>query len=350
MNWVVCLEILLGSVILVALGALWCDQQYSRKILLPKITEKPMFLALRVEPCPDGELIKFTSTDGKLLHGSYFHTTATKRLGILVFSHEYLANRWSFQVYADGVREAGFDVFAFDYRNHGDSEDDTSHPSLPWLTDREVMDLEAALDYLRSRPDYDQMGVALMGVSRGGSTSLAMASKRSDVWAVITDGAFPTVGTLMPYMIRFAELYVRLGFIVKRLPHFVYRFVAYRGLIYAQKKYGCEFLNLESMIGRISPRPWLAIHGLSDNYITPEVARRMFQIGREPKELWMVPKAKHNRSQQLFPEEYRKRITEFLVNASPSRKAELASEAIKLLENPVGPESLMMTPATGTVQ
>lgn len=346
MNWTIVLEILLGAAVLVLLGAVWCDQQYSRKIMLPKITEKPMFLALRVEPCPGGEQISFSTTDGKLLQGNYFRTTAPSRLGILVFSHEYLADRWSFQVYAAGVREAGFDVFAFDYRNHGESQDDESHPSLPWLTDRELMDLEAALDYLRSRPDYDQTGVALMGVSRGGSTSLAMASKRTDVWGVITDGAFPTIGTLIPYMARFAALYVRLGMIVERFPVFIFRFVAYRGLIYAEKKYGCKFINLESLIGRISPRPWLAIHGQADNYITPEVARKMFQLGREPKEFWLVPKAKHNRSQQIFPEEYRHKITEFLIKAAPSRQSGANPNlSLNLAENGP-PVSLVMTPAT----
>ncbi|MFM1801368.1 MAG: hypothetical protein RJA81_720, partial [Planctomycetota bacterium] len=222
-------EIVLGLLVFVVLAAIWCDQQYSRRILLPKISEQPMFLALRIAPCEDGTCVRFSTRDGKLLQGTYFHSKASEKLGTVVFSHEFLANRWSFQVYADGLRESGFDIFAFDFRNHGDSDVDTSHPSLPWLTDREYMDLEAALDYLCSRPDYDGKGFALFGVSRGGSTSLAMASKRADVWAVITDGAFPTIGTLIPYMSRFAALYVRLGFIVERFPRFMFRFVAYRG-------------------------------------------------------------------------------------------------------------------------
>lgn len=313
-------EVFLGLLVFVVFAAIWCDQQYSRRILLPKISEQPMFLALRVPPCDDGTCIRFSTRDGKLLQGTYFKTKSEQRSGIVVFCHEFLANRWSFQIYADGLRESGFDVFAFDFRNHGESDNDDSHPSLPWLTDREFMDLEAALDYLCSRPDYDGSGFALMGVSRGGSTALAMAAKRTDIWAVVTDGAFPTVGTLIPYMIRFATLYVRLGVIVERFPHFMFRFVGYRGLIYAQRKYGCKFLNLESMVSKIAPCPWFAIHGQADNYISPEVAQDLFKQARQPKELWIVPKAKHNRSQQLQPVEYRERITGFLTANAPALK------------------------------
>ena len=324
-------EILLGLLVMALLFAIWCDQRYSRRILLPKITEKPMFMALRVPPCEDGETVKFSTKDGKLLRGVYVRTTAEKRLGTMVFSHEYLADRWSFQVYAEGVREAGFDIFSFDFRNHGESAEDPTHPSLPWLTDREFMDLEAALDYVRSRPDHDETGVALFGISRGGSVSLAMAARRTDVWGVITDGAFPTVGTLVPYMIRFATLYVKMGSIVEKFPTFIFRFIGYRGISKAEKKYGCRFLHLESLVGRISPRPWLAIHGQADNYITTDVADRLFQIASQPKTMWVVPKAKHNRSQQIDPEEYKRRITEFLSNHAPSRQALIAEETFQRL-------------------
>ncbi|MCY2933612.1 MAG: alpha/beta hydrolase [Planctomycetota bacterium] len=327
-------EILLGLLLMAVLFGVWCDQRYSRRILLPKISEKPMFMALRVTPCEDGESVKFSTRDGKLLRGVYVRTTAPKRAGILIFSHEFLADRWSFQVYAEGVREAGFDIFSFDFRNHGESDEDPTHPSLQWLTDREYIDLEAALDYVRSRPDHDETGVALFGVSRGGSVSLAMAAKRTDVWGVITDSAFPTVGTLVPYMIRFATLYVKMGTIVEKFPSFVFRFIGYRGISKAEKKYGCRFLHLESLVGKISPRPWLAIHGQSDNYITTDVAERLFNLASQPKEMWVVSKAKHNRSQQIEPEEYRRRITEFLCSNAPSRQASMTDSNYKRMTQP----------------
>lgn len=288
-----------------------------------------MFVALRVPPCEDVEKVRFATRDGKMLEGVYARTTADFRRGVLVFCHEYLADRWSFQIYADGLREAGFDVFSFDFRNHGESEHDPLHPSLPWLTNLEFLDLEAAIDYLQCRADKDPNGVALFGVSRGGSTALAMAARRKDVWAVVTDGAFPTVGTLIPFMSRFAALYVNLPYLVDHLPRPFLKFVGYRGIAKAERKFGCRFLHLESLVARIGPRPWFAIHGESDSYISVQVARELFDIAREPKRMWIVPKAKHNRSQQVQPEEYRDRIVDFLLNyaPTPSTDLEIASES-----------------------
>jgi pimeloyl-ACP methyl ester carboxylesterase len=311
-------EIVIGLSLFGLLLAIWSDQRYSRTLLLPKISEKPMFVALRVPPCDDVERVRFSTRDGKMLEGIYARHTSGSRRGVLVFCHEYLADRWSFQVYADGFRDAGFDIFSFDFRNHGESETDPQHPSLPWLTNLEFLDLEAALDYLQCRPDRDPNGFALFGVSRGGSAALAMAARRHDVWAVVTDGAFPTVGTLIPFMRRFAALYVNLPYLVDHLPRTFLKFVAYRGITKAERKFGCRFLHLESLVSRIGPRPWFAIHGETDSYISVQVARELFSIARESKQLWVVPKAKHNRSQQVQPEEYRERIVEFLATNAPA--------------------------------
>ncbi len=76
---------------------------------------------------------------------------------------------------------------------------------MQWATDRELRDLRAALGYLRTRGDRDPAGFGLFGVSRGGTTALLAAAAERDVWGVITDGAFPTSGTMVPYMIRWAE-------------------------------------------------------------------------------------------------------------------------------------------------
>ncbi len=53
------------------------------------------------------------------------------------------------------------------------------------------------------------------------------------------------------------------------------------------------------------------IHGESDTYIKPAMARALFEIAREPKELWLVPGAKHNQALQVAGDEYRRRVLEF---------------------------------------
>ncbi|MGE3822542.1 MAG: alpha/beta hydrolase, partial [Isosphaeraceae bacterium] len=156
--------------------------------------EKPLFLPLRVEPEPGGEDVRFRTEDGLELAGTYFKATGEGRVGVFVFCHEYLSNRWSCLPYTTELRRLGYDVFSFDFRSHGESDQEPRYRPLQWVTDHELRDLRAALGYLRTRPDHDEAGFGLFGVSRGGSTALVVAPGEADVWGVITDGAFPTRG------------------------------------------------------------------------------------------------------------------------------------------------------------
>ena len=46
------------------------------------------------------------------------------------------------------------------------------------------------------------------------------------------------------------------------------------------------------------------IHGEGDTYIKPEMAKALFERARGPKELWIVPKAKHNQALSVAGDEY----------------------------------------------
>ena len=50
------------------------------------------------------------------------------------------------------------------------------------------------------------------------------------------------------------------------------------------------------------------IHGGGDTYIKPEMAQALFELARGPKELWMVPKAKHNQALHVAGDEYQPRV------------------------------------------
>ena len=170
---------------------------------------QPVFLPLKVSPIELGETVEFPSTDGLRLAGSYFRSRTGEQAGVIVYCHEYLSDRWSFRPYIDGLRDIGFDIFTFDFRNHGSSATEADYAPIQWATDREVRDLKGALRYLRTRADRDPAGLGVFGVSRGGTTALLAAADEPDVWAVVTDGAFPTSGTMLPYILRWAEIYVQ---------------------------------------------------------------------------------------------------------------------------------------------
>jgi uncharacterized protein len=298
--------------------------------------EKPMFLPLRVEPQPGGETVQFTATDGIPLSGTYYRALTGQRVGVVVFCHEYLSDRWSFQAYCDNLRELGFDLFTFDFRNHGASGAEPRYKPLQWVTDHEVRDLQSALAYLRSRSDRDPAGVGLFGVSRGGGAALCVAAREPAIWGVITDGAFPTRGTMNAYMHRWAEIYVGTHKIYYWIPRWLFSFTlniaGWSGRIRSRLRLKCQFPNVERAVSRLAPRPWLMIHGEDDAYISAEIARRFFAEGREPKQLWMVPGAKHNRCREVEPVAYRVQVADFVQRYAPRRplatRKEDSSESI----------------------
>jgi pimeloyl-ACP methyl ester carboxylesterase len=288
--------------------------------------ERPMFLPLRVAPDDPGEAVSFSAPDGLVLEGTYLKRRGRSRVGVLVFCHEYLGDRWSCIPYLDHLRDAGFDLFAFDFRNHGESGRDPRYNPLQWTTDHELRDLRAALAYLRSRPDADPAGCGLFGVSRGGSTALAVAARERDVWGVITDGAFPTGGTMNAYIARWAEIYVQSRLLLRLIPSWLFNLLGWMSRRRTGRRLHCRFPEIERAVRKLSPRPWLQIHGARDAYIGPEIAREFFACARQPKEFWLVPEAKHNRCRECEPEAYADRLRAFLARHAPRRPLPLLDE------------------------
>lgn len=308
------------AAIVLPLVVLYVSVKYSR-IVGRIFEEMPVFKPVRVPPEPGGEEVQFGTEDGLTLAGTYYRTQTESRAGVVVFCHELLGDRHSVHHYADPLCEVGFDVFTFDFRNHGDSDAEAGVEPIQWLSDRDRLDLRAALAYLRSRPDHDPAGVGLFGVSRGGNAALFVASEDPTVWAVATDGAFGTQGTMMAYIERWAEIYIGDRWRAM-LPQWAFRYVAWTGIIRTQRRLNRRFLEVAKRVARLAPRPWLSIHGARDAYISPAIARDLFDRGGEPKTFWLVPKAKHNRCREVEPEEYRRRVSEFFLNAAPRRPVE----------------------------
>ena len=57
----------------------------------------------------------------------------------MVYCHEFLSDRWSYRPYIDRLRDLGFDVFTFDFRNHGESQSEPGYEPMHWASDREVI-------------------------------------------------------------------------------------------------------------------------------------------------------------------------------------------------------------------
>jgi alpha-beta hydrolase superfamily lysophospholipase len=272
--------------------------------------EKPLFIIPRGQPWADVEDVRFPTSDGLQLAGCYWATRQPRR-GVILFGLEFGSNRWSCRAYCEHLSAAGYDVFAFEARNQGDSDSHPGYEPLQWVTDHEVRDTEAALAYLKARPDADPRGIGFFGISKGGGAGLIAASRDPSVLCCVTDGIFGTYTTVVPYMRYWFQIYNNNRIRQAVIPSWYYGLIAMVALRGVGKSRQCRFPHLEKALRRLAPRPVLMIHGEGDTYIKPTMAQSLFRRLNSNGELWLVPGAKHNQALQLVGDEYRRRVLNF---------------------------------------
>lgn len=273
--------------------------------------EDPIFVPTAGAAPAAAERVEFQTPEGLTLKGSYLGALGGKPRGLVVFCPEFRSDRWSGIAYCEFLQRDGFDIFIFDFRNHGESDKDPAYSPRHWVTNYELDDLEAALAYLKTRPVSAQLPLGLFGISRGGGTAIAVAARNRLVRCVVTDGAFPTHSTMLAYMKKWVTLVVGEKWWARMLPEWYLVFVRNVVLARVERDMGCHFAKLERAIRRIAPRPLLMIHGGRDSYIRPDIARRFFEYARDPRELWVVKGARHNACLDTAGDEYRRRVLEF---------------------------------------
>lgn len=273
--------------------------------------EKPLFVVPKGQPTDAAEPVGFPAADGLTLRGCYLRTTADgPRKGVVLFGLEFGSDRWACLGYCDGLLAAGYDVFSFEPRNQGDSDRDPAYEPLQWVTDKDAADMRAALAYLRGRPDADPAGVGVFGVSKGGSTAFLVAAAEPGVKCLVTDGAYATYTTMVPYMKRWIGIYSQRHRLQQALPGWFYGLVGVVGVKKVARNRGVNYPSVEKAVGRLR-RPVLMIHGEADAYIKPEMGRALFDRVKGPKDWWLVPKAKHNQSLHAAGDEYHARVVAF---------------------------------------
>jgi alpha-beta hydrolase superfamily lysophospholipase len=295
--------------------------------------EKPLFIVPRGQPWEEVEDVRFPTSDGLQLAGCYW-ATPHRRRGVILFGLEFGSNRWSCRAYCEHLIAAGYDVFAFEVRNQGDSDSQPGYEPLQWVTDYEVRDTEAALAYLKARPDADPRGVGFFGISKGGGAGLIASSRDPYVLCCVTDGIFGTYTTLVPYMRYWFHIYSHNKVRQAVVPSWYYGLIGMVALRGVERSLHCRFPHLEQYLPRLSPRPVLMIHGGADTYIRPEMSQKLFRRLGENSELWLVPGAKHNQALSLATDEYRRRVLNFFeehLAASAEDAADLSAQVHPVL-------------------
>jgi len=233
--------------------------------------------------------------------------------GMVVFAHEFGSDRKSCLRYTRPLLRGGYDVFAFDFRGHGNSAPEGGYRPRQWPSDRERADMLGAVAFIGSYLELQGRGrdIGLLGLSRGGGASILAAVGIDSVRAIVTDGAFSS-DTLLEYLMRrFATIFARIRIMVEKHPPAFWRFLRWLLFRECARKFNCRFPSVRKAIVRMGPKPILLIHGEKDSYIPIAQSQELYDLARGPKHLWIVPGAKHNQSIVVQPDEYARRVLAF---------------------------------------
>jgi uncharacterized protein len=310
----------LGVLALVLLADLLLRLAYVR-VILPQFETKPPFNARLFPVDPDAESVTFLSDDGVELAGALWWPADDVPRGLVVFCHELDSHRWSAAHYAAGLLTAGFAVFSFDFRNHGDSGSQPGYSPLHWPTHGEVDDLRAALKYLDTRPELMGVPRGVFGVSRGSLVALIVAAESPRITAVCGEGTY-TIDSLMEhFVVRWARLYLP-DWVLAVLPLWHIRGTIRLARWCSAVQRGVRYAIVEPSLARLRLCSVMLIAGERDNYVKPQITREICRKLDSPfAEVWEVAGAKHNEGRMMGRAEYDRRVVAFFSVLGPRRSA-----------------------------
>jgi uncharacterized protein len=195
---------------------------------------------------------------------------------------------------AKQLHDRGYNVFLYDSRRHGNSGGTFCTYGF-----YEKYDTTTVINYLVSRPDIQVGKIGLFGASMGAAIAIQVASIDSRVAAVVAESGFATLRTV------FDDYQKRM---IKLPWHYLRNIVIRRSERLAHFK--ANAVSPLLAVKRIHV-PLFIIHGTADDRIKCSYSEMVFKNANEPKELLLLPGARHNDMAQIGGEEYTERIIAF---------------------------------------
>jgi alpha/beta superfamily hydrolase len=171
---------------------------------------------------------------------------------------------------------AGFITLIFNFRGTGKSQGNLD--ILGW-----TRDLQAAIDFLYNLKDVDKTYFCLLGFSGGAAVSVYIATHDPRISSLVTCACPAEFSSLSQNPVDAIERFRQIEAIRdKDFPPSI-----------EEWQRGFETVSPINWIDKISPRPLLLVHGDADELIPLEHAYKLYQKAHEPKELKIIPSAKH---------------------------------------------------------
>lgn len=196
----------------------------------------------------------------------------------ILLTHGLLESKSSMLHLVPWFHKEGYNVMLFDFRGHGGSDREPTS-----IGPAEVMDVQAALDWLEAEGVVDRVGG--LGMSLGAAALVNTAVQDTRLDALVLDSLFADWSDT-----DFAEGY-RLSpdWLVPGVP------------------------SPERLMASIHV-PVFIIHGTADILEDKEHAYRLYEAANEPKTLW-INDSGHAWSSWTYPDGYRDKVTGFFSSA-----------------------------------
>jgi dipeptidyl aminopeptidase/acylaminoacyl peptidase len=231
--------------------------------------------------------ISFADPSGHRLAGWY---APARNRAAVVLAHGTGADRSALLFETEFLAAAGFGVLAFDLPGQGASEGVTR-----WgVPERQA--IGAAVDWLSARADVDPRRIGGFGASMGAyvMTQAAVLDRRL---RAVTLVAAPNDVVEQNWLAT-----AKWG-LLTQVPNYL-----------ALRAYGQSLdMKPKDVIGRIAPRPVFILGGEHDGLVPSFMAVQLFAAAGEPKELWIVPGARHADYEAVAADQYSMRVTDFFM-------------------------------------
>ncbi len=243
------------------------------------------------------EDVQFQAGDGTPLH-AWFLPAEGKVQGTILFLHGNAENISTHIMSVRWLPTRGFNVFLLDYRGYGASGGTASSSGVQ-------DDMNAALRTLLARNDVDPDRMVVFGQSLGGAIAIynvAHSPYRQHIRALVVESAFASYR----------------GIAREKLAGFWLTWPLQWPLSWTVSD---EYSPSKAVAG-VSPIPLLIIHGDRDIIVPLHHAQKLYDLAREPKQLWVVPGAGHIQTfqSQIYRDRFVAYLTEVLSESPAGHK------------------------------
>lgn len=212
--------------------------------------------------------------------------------GVVLLVHSMRSNRLEMLSRARFLKDQGYGVLLIDLQAHGETAGDSITFGL-----REAENVQAAVAFLRKTFPAERIGA--IGASLG-AAAIVLSKQDLKLDAVILESLHPTIEEAVDNRLKlhFGDY----GSIL--LPLMLWQLSFYLDV-------PPDALSPITQINNLNA-PILFISGTHDAHTTQPETERLYAAARFPKELWIVPGARHFNMHTYAGREYEQHVSDFL--------------------------------------